>query len=137
MGAHMLALLFALVNIALADWKGLQWMRGKVQTLPARSMWMLHNHIWMALAVLILSGAAIATYHVNELMASPAFGAKLAAIVALTLNGVYIRRTMRIASEMPFAQVPAEKRRALYLSGIISTIAWATAIVAAGFILPE
>ena len=133
----MVALVFGMLNIIVADYKGFAWFRGKVATLPSKTMRHIHNHIWLSLALLVLSGSVLFSYHQAELLASPAFYMKLLCIVMLSVNGVYINRHMAVASEQSFASLPEAEKRALIMSGVVSVVAWLGAIVLAGFILPE
>ena len=137
LGVHMVALLFALINIAVADWKGLSWMRGKVATLPAKTMRHIHNHIWLGLVLLVLSGGVVASYHIDVLRSSPAFHLKMLCLIIAALNGLYIRRHMAVAFEKSFASLTPSQQNALRISGVVSTAAWLGAIGLAGFILPE
>jgi len=137
LGVHMVAFLFAISNIAVADWKGLTWLRGRVATLPAKTMRHLHNHVWFGLILLVLSGGVLFSFHIDELLVSTAFFVKLGCLVVAIINGLYIRRHMSVSFEMPFASLAPRQQMALKVSGIISTIAWLGIVGVASFILPE
>lgn len=136
-GVHMVALTFALLNIIVADWKGIAWIRGMVPTLPRKTMRHLHNHIWLGLGLLVFSGAVLFCYHQTVLLVSFAFYAKIACVSMVSVNGIFINRHMQVASEQSFASLPKARQRALVMSGIVSCVGWFGALALAGFLLPE
>lgn len=124
--------LFLLIPVILfADHEGLAWVRGKKETLSAKTMIILHRLVWVGLGVMILTGAIMFWPLKDYLLYAPAFYIKMFFVFVLVINSFFINHFMQLAIEKPFASLSLEEKRPLLISGAVSSISWIGAILAA------
>lgn len=126
---------FALIALVLyTDKVGLSWMRGTIETIPAKKLTMLHRLVWTGLGIMIASGVTMFIPLQSYLLTVPAFYIKMGFVLVLVINAFAIGRLMHVATERPFAELSAAERWPLFISGTLSTISWIGAITAATFL---
>lgn len=133
---HTIILLFILWNIFKADKFALSWMRGKIEILDALKIKKLHDYILYGLLGMTVTGFGLFWPLREKLLASNAFGIKLALVVLLFLNSFFIERFMKIASEKKYSELLAKEKLPLIISGAVSTLAWISVLIAVAF-LPD
>jgi hypothetical protein len=92
-----------------------------------------HRPILIALAVVFLTGVALATADFDTFASSPAFGVKLLLVALLLANGAVLTRTeaaLRSASAEHSADRDARLWRRLRLTSWLSLSLWAATVVA-------
>ena len=90
-----------------------------------------HRPVLLALAVLFLSGVALATADVETFAASPIFVIKLALVTLLLTNGAVLERTeraLRLAADGPGRE--ARLWRRLRTTAYLSLLLWTSTVVA-------
>jgi hypothetical protein len=98
-----------------------------------RELHAMHRPILIALAVVFLTGLALAAADVDTFASSPAFGIKLLLVALLLANGAVLTRTeaaLRSASAEPSAGRNARPWRRLRLTSWLSLSLWAATVVA-------
>ena len=133
---HISFLCVAGCGILVADKLGLSWFRGKVRTLRAKKLRLLHEVMGGALAGLIATGLLLFWPSRAYLVTQPTFYIKMVFVAALVINSFIIDRLMHDATRMPFAQLSRGRKRALMLSAGISGLCWAGAATIAFFLFP-
>lgn len=132
---HLLFLGMAIVAIAVADKKALAWMRGEVETVPAKSLNLAHYTVWVGLGGLIVTGAMMAYPMIDYLIKDPAFLIKMLFVGILITNGFLISSLTEIAHNRSFASLTLRERLPLFFSGAVSTLSWTSAILIGFFFL--
>lgn len=130
-GVHLAALGIAGCGILVADKLGFAWFRGKKQTLPKRTLHLLHEVMGGSLALLIASGLMLFWPMRDYLVVQPLFYLKMAFIAVLILNSFVIDRLMHLATHMPYRALPRRAKRVLMFSGALSFACWGGAGLAA------
>lgn len=121
---HLFILIFAAVGIVISDYYGTMYMRGSIPVLPRRRMRLLHAWVWLGLLGMIGTGLYMALPGLSFYLGRPEFVAKMIFVLALVLNAFFIGSLMRVSLEVPYAELPPQKKRAMQISGAISTIGW-------------
>jgi len=131
--AHVLSLVGTFGAVLLVDWVGFLWLVGRrrlneTSRLESAAMPL----IWGGLGGLLVSGALM-----NPNITSPITLVKLAAVLILMLNGIFLIPLMRKLHQMPpetrFADIDPGKRFHLVSCMLVSQACWWTTIVV-GFI---
>jgi hypothetical protein len=120
---------FGLVGLVLlADVVGFRWIRGIEATLDPKKLSRLHTSVWCGLAVMVVSGFFMFWPYREYLLFEMTFRIKMLFVLTLIVNGFFIGRLMHVAITLPFADLPADDKKKLFISGGISTLSWAGAI---------
>lgn len=130
-GVHLMALCVAVCGMLLADSIGLSWFRSAIHTLPVKRVHMLHEVMSGALAFLIASGLMLFWPERDYLVTQPLFFLKMAFIGVLIINSFVIDSLMHHATRTSYRSLPLGTKRALIVSGAVSSICWAGAALAA------
>jgi hypothetical protein len=131
---HILSLGFVLGITAVADKDAFAWLLGKKLVLERKRLYTYHTLIWFGLIALIASGTYLFWPMRNFLLSDLLFDIKLLFVGILVINALLIGRLMNLALTKPFATVSRSDRRALLLSGAISTFSWLCAAAVAMWI---
>lgn len=116
-----------------ADHIGFKYFTGKIQTVNYRKVQIAHWFVTGGLVLLILTGVIITIPMWAVMFENPFFYAKLAFVVTLFLNGIFIGSLMKKATIIPFARLSKDEKKALIVSGALSGISW-TASILIGFL---
>jgi cation transport ATPase len=112
---------------------GFQYFTGRVQTLNATKVMWAHRLVTIGLLLLIITGVALTVPVWAILLENPYFYAKLAFVATLALNGYFIEKLMKKATTTPFAQLTADEKRVLLISGAVSGVSWVATVFIAFF----
>lgn len=121
---HVTAVMMTLAIVIIADLHGFLWLIGKKETLPKARMELFHKLIWVGLGVTMFAGFMMFTSYPDYLLSLWAFRFKLLFVAVLVINAFFIDKHLGIASEMPFGAVPSADKKALMVSGAVSTLCW-------------
>jgi cation transport ATPase len=130
---HLVSLIITAPVILFADHMGFQYFTGRVQTLNATKVVWAHRLVTIGLLLLIVTGIALTVPMWAILFENPYFYAKLAFVVTLALNGYFIEKLMKKATTTPFAQLTADEKRVLLISGAVSGASWVATVFIAFF----
>ncbi|HVZ75881.1 MAG TPA: hypothetical protein VG934_01255 [Candidatus Paceibacterota bacterium] len=128
---HLAALAVAACGLLYADKIGLSWMRGRTETVPSRTLLVLHEVVSVALIVLILTGLYLFWPLREYLLHQRLFYIKMSFVALLVVNSIAIDNLMHTAAHTPFRDLPARLRTGLFVSGGLSFLCWVGAGLAA------
>lgn len=126
---HVIALLLTIPFILYADWMGSRWMRGVVDVLPERKVQLAHTAVSYGLISLLLTGGIMFIDRWQYLLSQPAFLAKIVLVLALVINGFFIGKLSQLATRSSFAALSPSEKRAVLISGGVSSVSWVSAIL--------
>lgn len=121
---HVLTILFAGAVVFYSDEQGFMYLRGRRTLLSAKKVEWLHALVGLALALLILTGGLLFMRAPNFYLANTAFLVKMGFVFALLVNGFFIDRLSKIASQKSWAELSKRERIPLLVSGAISGVCW-------------
>lgn len=126
---HLASIVVGLGAALMVEYTGLLWMRGRRPVEKVREMeHTLAVPAWLGIVGLLASGALLELH-----MDQPRTFLKLLAVLVLALNGVSVSRLGAELDRLPdgtaYASVPARLKRWCVTSGIVSQVAWWTAVV--------
>jgi hypothetical protein len=127
---HLVAVFVAVALVLWADTIGMSWFRGQVKVLDLSKVSRIDRLVWVALSILIISGFLMFFPYREYLLQEAVFQIKLFFVATLLINGLFIRKLMRIATETPFASLNAKEKMKFLVSGGVSLIAWIVVIAA-------
>ena len=130
-GIHVASLLFSVCVMLFADKQVLSWMRGKSETLNAKTVHLTHMLMWVGLGGLMVTGVIMLIPQWEYLKHEPLFLMKMLFVAVLVTNGVLLGRLAPIATERSFASLSLKDKIPLFVSGGISLTAWIGAFVLA------
>jgi len=130
-GVHLTSLAIAIVGILFADKSGFAWIRGKTATLDQKQLHLIHNTVSLGLVGLIASGVYLLWPQRSDLLVNPLFLLKMFFVATLIINSFAINFLTYTATQMPYADVPAARKRLFLISGAVSTIGWLGTVVMA------
>lgn len=128
---HIGAVIATIAVIMYADSLALAWVRGERETLDAIRMHLLHRYVWYGLSMCIGTGLLLFYPYPEYLLTQTAFQFKIGFIAILILNGFFIGRLMNTAVTQSFSTLNQRKKMLLIISGGLSTVSWAGAIITA------
>src|SRR6056297_2510885 len=132
---HITAFVWSVVGIIAADSQGLRWLLGWRMTLTARYLHFWHRWVWVGIAVSALSGLYMFWPVREYLLTQPTFLIKVSLVLVLCLNALFIGKHMLVATTQSFASLSPARKRALIVSGAVSTICWVS-VPTLGLLLP-
>ncbi len=121
---HLITLSVTALGILIADHDGLQYVRGKKQTLNLSRVKRLHYTVLTGLGLMILTGAFLFADAWGELVDEPAFYIKMLMVLALVTNSFVIGNLMHIATHKPFSDLSYGEKTKLFMSGLVSGVCW-------------
>lgn len=124
---HILSFGFVIGVSAIADKDALSWMLGSRETLEEGRLRQYHRMIWVGLGALLITGALLLFPARLYLLGDILFDIKLLFVVILMVNALLIGRLAEHAVTVPFREVSARDKRALFASGAISLLSWGAA----------
>jgi len=123
------------IAVVYADQQAVQYVRGKIKTVPLKQSKILHALVWTGLALMIITGVFLTVPSWSFLKYEIAFYVKMIFVVVLILNGLSIDALARVASERPFKDLEKKKQHAIVRSGVVSFSAWVIAAAVGYFFL--
>ncbi len=130
---HVGSVAIAIGAVLYADKIGFAWIRGSVATTNPQVVNWLHRTVSVALCCIVVSGLMLAWPAREYLLSQPLFLLKMLFVAGLVVNSFFIGKLKDISIHQPFSSVPESERRALFVSGAVSTVCWFGAITAAFF----
>ncbi len=130
---HLFSLILTAPVIIYADHMGFMYLTGRAQTLSAQKVVWIHRLVTLGILLLIITGVWITIPRWQFLFQEPLFYTKLAFVVALFINGLFIGKLMHKATTTPFALLSTDEKRVLILSGAVSGISWVATVLIAFF----
>jgi hypothetical protein len=115
--------------ILYADYMGLRYFTGKASTLPLRPLQLVHRAVFIGITLLVVTGIIITVPRWFMLFDNILFYAKLAFVLTLIVNGLFIHKLMHKATSSPFASLELSEKRLLMFSGALSGISWIVTII--------
>jgi hypothetical protein len=132
---HIGAFVWSVIGIVTADSQGARWLLGWRTTLNARSLHFWHRWVWVGIAVSVLSGFYMFWPVREYLLTQPTFLLKVSLVLVLCLNALFIGKHMQLATQQAFAGLTPATKRALCISGGVSTLCWIS-VATLGVLLP-
>lgn len=126
---HLASLVVGLGAVLMIEWHGLLWATGWSTAREVRQAdRTLILPVWVGLAGLLATGALL-----QPDLGQPLTVVKLVAVLVLTLNGVALTRWTADLARMPakahFRALPRAARVGYVASGVVSQLAWWTAVL--------
>lgn len=126
---HLASVVVGLGAAVMVEYNGLLWMTGRRSIAAVNEAeHTLSFVVWVGIVGLLASGLFL---HPN--LDNPLTDLKLAAVLVLALNGVSVTKLanelQRLPPDLPFRRTPLSLRRWAIWSGVISQLAWWTAVI--------
>ncbi|MDL9977759.1 hypothetical protein [Microbacterium candidum] len=126
---HLASVVVGLGAAVMVEYNGLLWMLGRRRIGAVNEAeHTLSFVVWMGIAGLLASGLFL-----HPDLGNPLTDLKLAAVLVLSMNGVAVTRLahelQRLPDDMPFRRTPRALRWWATESGIVSQLAWWTAVI--------
>lgn len=128
---HISIFIITIAAVLIADGHAILWTLGVLPKLPKERMEWLHRIVAWGLWLAIVSGAILLWPLREFLPYELSFRVKMLLVATLIVNAFVIHQHMAIAFRERFAALSWQIRRSLLLSGVVSTVCWAGAFVAA------
>jgi nitrate reductase gamma subunit len=125
---HLTILGITLILIAISDYKGSTWMRGKVQILDEKTLSRLHTAVFVGLFLMIATGFSMFLEAKDYYLSDSPFIVKMVFVLALVINGFFIGSLSKVATTTPYSALTPSQKNNLIISGSVSTIGWIGAI---------
>lgn len=132
---HGLLFIATAAVIIYSDHQGFEYFRGKKQTLSAQFVTWSHRLVWLGLALIILTGLALALPAWEYYLTDLAFYMKMSFVAVLIMNGLAIGKLSHKAETTPFAELSPDEKKTLMVSGALSFIGWVSAAAIGFFVL--
>ena len=87
--------------------------------------------MWGGFVLMITTGFAMFWPLKEYLLYHTPFQIKMIFVLALFINGFFIGKFTKVATELKFSEITKTERNKLFLSGAVSSISWAGAIISA------
>lgn len=131
---HLLILTFIGITIVRADAMAFAWMRGKTPHLDETKVKKLHVHMWIGLALMILTGIIMFFPMREYFLHRVQFFAKMAFVLILVINGLVIGYLQKKTFNRTYKELTLREKLPLMISGGVSAFAWLGAFVGGFFI---
>lgn len=132
---HLIILGITALFIVVADHDAFSYMRGTQALLSESKTKLLHYGVWTGLILMILTGLTLVLPLYEFYITDPAFIIKMCMVFALVVNGVLIGKLSKVATRVPFKELPSRTKMLLLASGGVSTSGWIGAAVIGYFFL--
>lgn len=130
---HLIMLVCTVAVILYTDHLGFQYFRGIQRTLNPALVFRLHYVVWAGLLGMIATGAYMAYPAIDVLLAQPLFIAKMVFVLLLIINATAIGFLISVATRVPYSELTLVQKAPLLLSGAVSSLSWAGAVLVALF----
>lgn len=126
---HFFSLILTLPVILYADHMGFLYLTGRKQTLEYKKVAWAHRLVFVGISLLIITGIALTIPRIDYLLTKPFFYAKMALVITLVINGLFIGNTMKKATTTPFQNLEKDEKNLMIVSGAISGLSWLATIL--------
>ena len=130
---HLLSLIITAPVILYADHMGFRYFTGRTQTLSKKAVEWTHWLVTGGLVLLIVTGVLITIPMWDVVFVQPLFYIKIAFVLTLILNGIFIGHLMKKATHTPYSNLSSEEKTFLLTSGAVSVCAWISITLIAFF----
>ncbi len=120
--------------VIFSDEQAFMWILGKKKVLDAKLVEILHVLVSIGLLCIILTGGLMFIDRASYLLSTPAFLMKMCFVAALVINAFFIGTLSKIATTRAFAELSLNERIPLFVSGGVSIVGWAGALICAFFL---
>lgn len=121
---HLSILILTAIAILIADKDGMDWMRGKKETLSEKRVSYLHKAVFVGLFLMIGTGLSMAYNTIEWYIKDPTFILKMLFVATLVINGFFIGAISKVATISPFNKLEIKMKRKLIISGTVSAFSW-------------
>lgn len=132
---HLISLIITVPFILYSDHLGLKYILGKKETLDLKTTKKLHLAVFIGLALLIVTGAALTIPDLDYYLQEEEFLLKMFFVLTLTINGLFIGKLMKIASQKKFKELTKKQQITLLASGATSGTCWLASFIIGYFFL--
>jgi hypothetical protein len=112
-----------------SDHEAYKWFSGKVDTMLANRIKVIHRTVSFGLALLLITGGLLYAQAAPAYLSLPVFIVKMSMVLALIVNSYFIERLSTVACERNFKSLSHPERIPLLVCGAISLACWATAFI--------
>jgi len=134
---HLLILGFITWNVLRADHLGLNWIKGTVKILDAQEVKKYHYSISVGLGLMVVTGLTMFWPLREYLLTRPQFYVKMAFVTTLIINSFVIGSLQKKATTRTFSSLSFKEKRALFITGGISSACWVLTALAGFYLMPE
>lgn len=113
---------------------GLRWITGKVTILDEVQVKKYHRNTWISLGLMVTTGLFLFWPQREYLLGRPQFFIKIIFVIILVCNGFAIQYLQKIATNHAFKELTFSEKAPLLISGLVSSISWLGAFIAAFYI---
>lgn len=132
---HLLSFLITLPAILYSDHFGVQYLLGKTETVDIKLAQKLHIIVFLGLGLIIASGLYLTLPAWDFYLSDNLFRVKILFVLALILNGLFIGKLLKVASNKPYRYLTNMQKVTLLISGGISGASWFMSFVIGFFYL--
>jgi hypothetical protein len=126
---HILAICATGAFVLYADEQALLWVLGKKDRMSMHAIRFLHYAVALGLGIIIVTGATLFLPHASFYFGQTTFVVKMTAVAVLILNTYFIDTLSMIATRHRFSDISYTYRIPLLVSGGVSILGWATALL--------
>lgn len=132
---HFFSLIITIPAILYSDYSGFKYFTGKEPLMNHKKMKILHALVFAGLFLLITTGTLVMIPIWAIMLENPFFYIKIAFVLTLLVNGLFIGKLIEKATTTPYINLPKEDKVFLMTSGAISAISWVSVIIISFFFL--
>lgn len=128
-GLHGFFVTITILIVLYSDHRGLNYIRGREQILPAKFLHQSHKWVWTGLLLIITTGILLAIPSWEYRLQQGVFYAKMGLIFVLIMNALAIGKLSKHSGSISFAALLKEQKITLLVSGALSVIGWSGALI--------
>lgn len=132
---HLLSLIITIPAILYSDYSGFKYFTGRSQLMSHKKMNLLHKLVFIGLFLLITTGVITLVPRWAIMFEKPFFYIKIAFVLTLLVNGLFIGKLLEKATTTPYTNLPKQDKVFLMTSGAISAVSWISVIIISFFFL--
>lgn len=121
---HLISLIITIPVILYADHMGFNYLIGKTKTVSVTKVKWAHALVFIGLGLLIVTGILVTVPMWAYVLSKPIFYLKMAFVITLLVNGLFIGQLMKKATEIPFVDLSKDEKLTLIISGGLSASGW-------------
>jgi len=126
---HIGAIVVTGILVLYADEQALEWVLGKKLRIDLGTVRFFHYAVALGLGAIIVTGSLLFLPRASFYLRNPDFIVKMIAVGVLIINTYFIDRFSMVATRQSFGSLPQSQRTPLFISGAVSILGWATALI--------